>query len=216
MEDIKSNFGKLDAVVNCAGIAFAIRMYNPNKRTMADMDRYKKTFDVSNAFNVVYSVCFQVNVLGTINVIRQSVHLMMDKNIAEDEERGVVINTSSVAAFDGQIGQVIFMKAFFGTILIFQTAYSASKGAIHSMTLPLARELGNSGIRVNTIAPGVFETPLLTSLPPKVQKFLSNLTAYPNRLGYPEEFAELVQHIILNKYLNAETIRMDAGLRMPA
>lgn len=84
------------------------------------------------------------------------------------------------------------------------------------MTLPLARELGNVAIRVCTVAPGVFETPMLMSLPPKVQQFLSNLTAYPNRLGHPEEFAELVQHIILNKYLNGETIRLDGGLRMPA
>jgi len=186
LNDVKTNFGQLDAVVNCAGIAYAFRLYNSNKRAMADMDRFKRTLEV--------------NVIGTVNVIRHSAHLMMDKSIEKDQERGVIINTASIAAFDGQIGQ---------------TSYSASKGAIHSMTLPLAREFSRESIRVCTIAPGVFETPMLTSLPQKVQQFLSNLTAYPNRLGHGEEFAELAQHIILNKYLNGETIRLDAGLRMP-
>ncbi|KAI6181316.1 Oxidoreductase, short chain dehydrogenase/reductase family protein [Aphelenchoides besseyi] len=187
LQEIRNQFGQLNAVINCAGIAYAFRLYNSNKRVMSDMENYRRTLEV--------------NVLGTINVIRQSVHMMMDQKLEPNEERGVVINTSSVAAFDGQIGQ---------------TAYTASKGAIHSMTLPLARELAHESIRVCTIAPGVFETPLLMGLPPKVQKFLSSLTAFPNRLGYPAEFAALVQHIIENKYINGETIRLDAGLRMPA
>ncbi|KAI6216184.1 Oxidoreductase, short chain dehydrogenase/reductase family protein [Aphelenchoides fujianensis] len=187
MQKIKSEFGQLNAVLNCAGIAYAFRLYNSNKKAMSDLELYRKTLNV--------------NVIGTVNVIRHSVNLMMEQSLAAGEERGVIVNTASVAAFDGQIGQ---------------TAYSASKGAIHAMTLPLARELANEGIRVCTIAPGVFETPMLTALPPKVRKFLSTLTAYPNRLGTPEEFGELFQHLVLNKYINGETIRLDAGLRMPA
>ena len=116
-----------------------------------------------------------------------------------DNQRGVVINTASVAAFDGQIGQA---------------AYSASKGAIVGMTLPLARDLSVQGIRVNTIAPGLFDTPLLASLPDKVRAFLAKTVPNPSRLGDPDEFAHLVQHIILNKMMNGETIRLDGAIRM--
>ncbi|CAD5226960.1 unnamed protein product [Bursaphelenchus xylophilus] len=186
-EQVKNTFGRLDAIVNCAGIAYAFRTYNTGKREKGPLERYQHTLDV--------------NVIGTINVIRHGVHLMMDNKLNDPADpRGVIVNTASVAAFDGQIGQV---------------AYSASKGAITSMTLPLARELGPSGIRVCTIAPGVFSTPLLEKLPSKVKKYLASLVPYPARLGDTTEFARLVETIIQNEYLNGETIRLDGALRMP-
>lgn len=188
LAQVKDKYGRLDALINCAGIAYAFRLYNSNKREVSTLDRYQQTLDV--------------NVIGTINVIRHGVHLMMDNKLENPEQtRGVIINTASVAAYDGQIGQV---------------AYSASKGAITSMTLPLSRELGSLNIRCCTIAPGVFGTPLLSKLPPKVQKYLSGLVPFPNRLGHTEEFARLAEHIIQNDYLNGTTIRLDGSLRMPA
>ena len=141
----------------------------------------------------------KVNVCGTFNVIRLAVGLMGSNDPDSDNQRGVVINTASVAAFDGQIGQA---------------AYSASKGAIVGMTLPLARDLSTQGIRVNTIAPGLFDTPLLASLPEKVRAFLAKTVPNPSRLGDPDEYAHLVQHIILNKMMNGETIRLDGAIRM--
>merc|ERR1712227_122443 len=125
---------------------------------------------------------------------------MMGANEADDDnQRGVVINTASVAAFDGQMGQV---------------AYSASKGAIVGMTLPMARDLSTQGIRVVTIAPGLFDTPLLASLPEKVRVFLSKTVPNPSRLGYPEEYAQMAQSIVENHMLNGETIRLDGAIRM--
>ena len=142
-----------------------------------------------------------VNVSGTFNVCRLAAGFMGEKDPCEDNQRGVIINTSSVAAFEGQAGQV---------------AYSASKGAIASMTLPMARDLASRGIRVMCVAPGLFDTPLLASLPDKVRNFLAKTIPNPSRLGKPDEFAHLVQHIVLNNKLNGEVIRIDGALRMQA
>ena len=140
-----------------------------------------------------------VNVVGTFNVSRLAVGLMGQNDPCDDNQRGVVINTASVAAFDGQMGQV---------------AYSASKGAIVGMTLPMARDLASKGIRVVTIAPGLFDTPLLASLPEKVRAFLAKTVPNPSRLGLPDEYAQMVQAIVLNNMLNGEVIRLDGALRM--
>lgn len=140
-----------------------------------------------------------VNVVGTFNVIRLSVGLIGQNDPDMDGYRGVVINTASIAAYDGQMGQA---------------AYSASKGAIVGMTLPIARDLSNQGIRCVTIAPGLFDTPLLASLPEKVRQFLAKNVPFPSRLGDPDEFAHLAQHIIQNKMINGEVIRLDGALRM--
>jgi 3-hydroxyacyl-CoA dehydrogenase/3-hydroxy-2-methylbutyryl-CoA dehydrogenase len=141
-----------------------------------------------------------VNVGGTFNVIRWACHIMADNQPDTQGQRGVIINTSSVAAYEGQIGQV---------------AYAASKGAIASMTLPLARDLSNMGVRVCAIAPGVFHTPMLASLPAKVRTLLGNMVPFPARLGNSDDYAHLAQAIIENPYLNGEIIRLDGALRMP-
>ena len=181
----KDKFGRLDAVVNCAGIGVAFKTYNFNK------DRPHTIEDFAKVMNV--------NTIGTFNVIRLSAGLIGANEPDSDNQRGVIINTASVAAFDGQMGQA---------------AYSASKGAIVGMTLPIARDLASHGIRVNTIAPGLFDTPLLASLPEKVRAFLAKTVPNPSRLGDPDEFAHLVQHIILNHMMNGETIRLDGAIRM--
>jgi len=142
-----------------------------------------------------------VNTVGTFNVIRLAVGLMGKNEPNEDGQRGVVINTASVAAFDGQMGQA---------------AYAASKGAIVGMTLPIARDLSSQGIRVCTIAPGLFKTPLLESLPEKVQNFLAKTVPFPQRLGKPDEFAMMVESIIINPMMNGEVIRVDGAIRMQA
>jgi 3-hydroxyacyl-CoA dehydrogenase / 3-hydroxy-2-methylbutyryl-CoA dehydrogenase len=141
-----------------------------------------------------------VNVAGTFNVIRWACHIMADNRPDTQGQRGVIVNTASVAAYEGQIGQV---------------AYAASKGAIASMTLPLARDLSNMGIRVCAIAPGVFHTPMLDSLPTKVKAILGNMVPFPARLGNATDYAHLAQAIIENSYLNGEVIRLDGALRMP-
>eukprot|EP00088_Acartia_fossae_P050888 TRINITY_DN570_c0_g1_i1.p1 TRINITY_DN570_c0_g1~~TRINITY_DN570_c0_g1_i1.p1 ORF type:complete len:256 (-),score=68.95 TRINITY_DN570_c0_g1_i1:258-1025(-) len=181
----KDKFGRLDAVVNCAGIGVAFKTYNYNKNTSHRLEDFAKVINV--------------NTVGTFNVIRLSAGLIGANEPDSDNQRGVIINTASVAAFDGQMGQA---------------AYSASKGAIVGMTLPIARDLASHGIRVNTIAPGLFDTPLLASLPEKVRAFLAKTVPNPSRLGYPDEFAHLVQHIILNHMMNGETIRLDGAIRM--
>jgi len=186
IEKIRKEFGRLDAIVNSAGIGYAFKLYNASKREAKFGERIKHTLDV--------------NVYGSLNVIRHGMDLMIDNEKDEMGQRGVIINVSSIAAYDGQIGQV---------------AYSASKGAIASVTLPLARDFADIGVRAMAIAPGLFDTPLLRSLPPKVLAFLSNLIPNPQRLGSEEEFAALVQHIIENRYLNGEVIRLDGALRMP-
>src|SRR5258707_3469057 len=141
----------------------------------------------------------QVNLIGTFDAIRHAAELMSHNQLDDDGGRGVIITTASVAAYEGQIGQ---------------TAYSASKGGIVGMTLPLARELARHGIRVVTIAPGIFHTPLLGSLPEAALASLSEQVPFPKRLGQPPEFAALVQHIIENNMLNGETIRIDGAIRM--
>jgi NAD(P)-dependent dehydrogenase (short-subunit alcohol dehydrogenase family) len=142
-----------------------------------------------------------INLGGTVMVVRLSAAKMMENAPNEDGERGVVINTSSIAAFDGQIGQA---------------AYSASKAAVAGLTLPLAREFADSGIRVVTIAPGLFATPMLMGLPEKARESLAQMMPFPKRLGKPVEYAMLVRHIVENPMINGETIRLDAALRMAA
>jgi len=185
LKETKAKFGRLDATVNCAGIGVAFKVYNFNKKQPHSLEDFARVQ--------------MVNTVGTFNVIRLAVGLMGEKEADLDGQRGVVINTASVAAFDGQMGQA---------------AYSASKGAIVGMTLPLARDLAKQGIRVNTVAPGLFDTPLLASLPEKVRAFLAQTVPNPSRLGHPDEFAQLVQAIVLNKMINGETIRLDGALRM--
>jgi NAD(P)-dependent dehydrogenase (short-subunit alcohol dehydrogenase family) len=143
----------------------------------------------------------QINLVGTFNVIRLALEQMVKNEPQEDGEKGVIINTASVAAFDGQIGQA---------------DYSASKGGIVGMTLPIARECAEYGIRVMTIAPGLFNTPLLQGLPEAARESLGKMVPFPQRLGYPQEFAQLVQHIIENRMLNGEVIRLDGAIRMAA
>lgn len=186
MKTVKDKFGRLDATVNCAGVGYAFKLYSVAKRQMNDLEKVKRTINI--------------NVWGTINVAAHSIELMAENKKDDTGHRGIIINTSSIAAFDGQVGQV---------------AYSATKGAIASLTLPLARDHADDGIRVLTIAPGLFDTPLLASLPEKARKFLCELVPYPSRLGRPEEFAALVLHLIENSYMNGEVIRIDGALRMP-
>ena len=142
-----------------------------------------------------------VNVIGSFNILRRACHIMAENQPDVNGQRGVIINTSSIAAYEGQIGQV---------------AYSAASGALASMTLPLARDLSSAGIRVNTILPGVFDqTKMLEPISDKGKKLLSMMVTFPQKLGTPDEFAQLVQNVIENNYLNAENIRLDGGIRMP-
>ena len=178
-------FGKLDFVVNCAGVGIAFKTYNFNRDLPHQLDNFQEVLNI--------------NAAGTFNIIRLTAGLM-GKNEPIDGVRGCIINTASIAAFDGQTGQA---------------AYSASKGAIVGMTLPIARDLSKQGIRCVTIAPGLFQTPLLSSLPEKVQNYLASLVPCPSRLGDPDEYAHLVQCILENPMMNGETIRLDGALRMP-
>ena len=175
--------GTLRAAINCAGIGFGMRTIGKDG-TPHDLGVFQKVISV--------------NLIGTFNLLRLAASAMA-KNEPEDGERGVVINTASVAAFDGQIGQV---------------AYSASKGGIVGMTLPAARDLSKAKIRVVTIAPGTFDTPLLASLPDEMRAALAATIPHPSRLGRPEEFAALACHIVENSYLNGEVIRLDGSIRM--
>lgn len=185
LDATKDKFGRLDCAVNCAGIGVAFKTFNFNKGLAHGLDDFIKVQ--------------MVNTVGTFNVIRLSVALIGANEPDDDGQRGVVINTSSVAAYEGQMGQA---------------AYSASKGAIVGMTLPIARDLASQGIRCVTIAPGLFDTPLLSALPEKVKTFLAKTVPNPSRLGKPDEYAHLVQHIIENKLINGEVIRIDGALRM--
>lgn len=178
-------FGSLQILVNCAGIAMALRTTSKNGPHPLD----------------VFETVVRINLLGTFNVIRLAATLMARNEPNEEGERGVIINTASVAAFDGQIGQA---------------AYSASKGGIVGMTLPIARDLAREGIRVNTIAPGIFDTPLMATIPEAARESLSEQVPFPPRLGKPEEFARLAQQIVENTMLNAAVIRLDGALRMDA
>lgn len=175
--------GEVNAVVNCAGIGIA-----------------EKVLGKKGVHNLaLFSKVIQVNLIGTFNVIRLTAERMASNEVNEQNERGVIINTASVAAFDGQIGQA---------------AYSASKGGIVGMTLPIARELARYGIRVMTIAPGLFHTPMFDTLPEEARTSLGKMVPFPPRLGYPSEYAQLVQSIIENPMLNGETIRLDGAIRM--
>ena len=177
-------FGSLHGVVNCAGIGTPAKVIS-SSRGPHDLG--------------LFSQVIQVNLIGTFNVIRLAAQVMSQQEASENGERGIIINTASVAAFDGQIGQA---------------AYSASKGGIVGMTLPIARELAAYGIRVMTIAPGIFDTPMLAGLPEKARLSLGQQVPFPSRLGQPTEFAALVQHIIENEMLNGEVIRLDGAIRM--
>ena len=176
-------FGGLHVLVNCAGIALAERTLG--KEAPHDLARFARVVNV--------------NVIGTFNMIRIAAEAMAKASPNAAGERGVIVNTASVAAFDGQIGQA---------------AYSASKGAIVGMTLPVARDLSRNGIRVCTIAPGIFETPMLAGLPKEAQESLGKQVPFPSRLGRPGEYAQLVKAIVEIEMLNAETIRLDGAIRM--
>jgi NAD(P)-dependent dehydrogenase (short-subunit alcohol dehydrogenase family) len=143
----------------------------------------------------------QVNLIGTFNVARLAATVMKENEPTEGGERGVIVNTASVAAFEGQIGQA---------------AYAASKGGVVSLTLPLTRELASYGIRVVAIAPGIFDTPMMAGLPEEARESIGNQVPFPSRLGKPEEYAALVRHIIENEMLNGEVIRLDGAIRMAA
>lgn len=180
-------FGSIQIVVNCAGIAPARKIVGK-----ADGAYGPHSFEL-------FEKTIRINLIGTFNVIRLAA-FAMEKNIPNSEgERGVIINTASVAAYDGQMGQA---------------AYAASKGGIVSMTLPIARDLAKSGIRVMTIAPGLFETPLLLGLPEEAQISLGQQVPFPPRLGRPHEYALLAKSIVENPMLNGEVIRLDGAIRM--
>lgn len=181
---IEQKYGQLNGLVNCAGIAPSAKVLG--RDGLHDLAMFQKVLNI--------------NVTGSFNMIRFAAQLMVKYDLAaNEEERGVIVNTASVAAFDGQIGQ---------------SAYSASKGAIVGMTLPLARELAREAIRVMTIAPGIMETPMLKAFPQHVQDALGQMVPFPPRLAKPEEFAQLVGHIFENGYLNGEVIRLDGAIRM--
>jgi NAD(P)-dependent dehydrogenase (short-subunit alcohol dehydrogenase family) len=176
-------FGGLHIAVNCAGIGWAAR-----------------TADKSGPHDLeVFATVVRVNLIGTFNVIRLAAAQMSGQEPVEDE-RGVIVNTASIAAFDGQIGQA---------------AYAASKGGVVSLTLPVARDLAARLIRCITIAPGTFDTPMLGMLPEEQRRMLAEQIPHPRRLGKPSEFAALVRHVVENPMLNGETIRLDGALRMP-
>ena len=174
----------LRVVVNCAGIAPPAKV----------LDRDGNPTDLASFERII-----RINLIGTFNVISQASAVIAQNEPTESGDRGVIVNTASVAAFDGQIGQ---------------PAYSASKGGVHAMTLPIARELARYGIRVCTIAPGIMETPMLAGLPEAAQASLGQQVPYPARLGRPDEYASLVMQIVENGYLNGETIRLDGAIRM--
>lgn len=184
-EEARQIQGQERLVVNCAGIAPAMKTVS--RGTAHDPDVFAKVISI----NLIGS--FQVACIGAEGMVSTD-------PVTTDGERGVIINTASVAAFDGQIGQ---------------SAYAASKAAVAGMTLPMARDLADKGIRVVSVAPGIFATPMLTSFPQEVQDALAAQIPFPARLGKPEEFAELVGHISENEMLNGETIRLDGAIRMP-
>lgn len=183
IEAAQEHFGELHGAVNCAGIASATT--TAGKRGPHPLDLFEHVI--------------RVNLIGTFNVVRLAAQAMLDNTPNEDGERGVIVSTASVAAFDGQVGQA---------------AYAASKAGVAGMTLPIARDLSRHGIRVMTIAPGIFETPMLAGLTPEVQTSLGAQVPFPSRLGRPEEYAALVRQIFENPMLNGETIRLDGAIRM--
>ena len=175
--------GELRGAVNCAGVASAEKVLG--REGPHSLDSFTKVV--------------QVNLIGTFNVVRLAAEAMVSGDPSESGERSVIVNTASVAAFDGQIGQV---------------AYAASKGGVVAMTLPVARELAKSGIRVMTIAPGIFDTSMMAGIPEEARDSLGKQVPFPPRLGRPEEYANLVKHIIENEMLNGEVIRLDGAIRM--
>jgi NAD(P)-dependent dehydrogenase (short-subunit alcohol dehydrogenase family) len=175
--------GPLRGVVNCAGVAIAEKAVG--RDGPHSLESFKRVIGV--------------NLIGTFNVVRLAAAAMVGNDPDEEGGRGVIVNTASVAAFDGQIGQ---------------SAYAASKGGVASMTLPLAREFARPGIRVATIAPGLFDTPMLAGLPEEARESLGNQVPFPSRLGRPEEYAALVRHIVENDLINGEVIRLDGAIRM--
>ena len=181
--DAAAAHGGVHLLVNCAGIATAERTVG--RDGPASLEGFARTVNV--------------NLIGTFNAIRVAAAAMVGNEPTEDGERGVIVNTASVAAFEGQIGQA---------------AYSASKGGVVGMTLPIARDLARDGVRNNTIAPGLFLTPMLLGLPEEAREALGGVTPFPSRLGKPEEYARLVRAIIENPMINGETIRLDGALRL--
>jgi len=181
---VTEHFGSVQIAINCAGIATAGKTLGKGNLPL-NIGPFRKTIEV--------------NLIGTFNVIRFAASQMTKNEPSNDGERGVIVNTASVAAFDGQIGQA---------------AYSASKGGVVGMTLPIARDLSRDGIRCCTIAPGIFETPMLMGLPEPARKALGASVPFPPRLGRPDEYAALACQIIENSMLNGETIRLDGAIRM--
>ncbi|THF64395.1 3-hydroxyacyl-CoA dehydrogenase [Pseudothauera rhizosphaerae] len=180
-----SGFGGLHGLVNCAGVAPAEKVVG--REGPHRLDAFARTVGI--------------NLIGSFNMMRLAADVMSKADPDEGGERGVIVSTASVAAFDGQIGQA---------------AYAASKAGIVGLTLPVARELSRYGIRVMTIAPGIMETPMLMGMPQEVQDALGKMVPFPSRLGKPAEFATLVRHIVENAYLNGEVIRLDGAIRMAA
>lgn len=183
MNDAIKDLVNINCLVNCAGIAAGAKVVS--SRGMHDLNLFEKVL--------------KVNLIGSFNMIRICADKMQSNSPNEEGERGIIINTASVAAFDGQIGQA---------------AYSASKGGIVGMTLPIARELASHGIRINTIAPGLFSTPMLSGMSEEVQQSLIATTLFPKRLGTAKEYGDLVDSIITNVMLNGETIRLDGSVRL--
>jgi NAD(P)-dependent dehydrogenase (short-subunit alcohol dehydrogenase family) len=180
-----AGLGTLRIAVSCAGVGWAARTVDKNGAPH-DFELFKTVIGI--------------NLVGTFNVLRLAAAQMSKNPPADDGERGVIVNTASVAAFDGQIGQI---------------AYAASKSGVVGMTLPAARDLSPVGVRVMTIAPGTFDTPMMAQLPEAARQALAAGIPFPKRLGAPADYAALVEHIVTNRYLNAETIRLDGALRMP-
>ena len=183
IEEALQSFGGMHGAINCAGIASAEKVLG--REGPHSLDAFAKVVEV--------------NLVGTFNVLRLAAEVMVNNEPAASGERGVIVNTASVAAYDGQIGQV---------------AYAASKGGVVALTLPVARELAQYGIRVVAIAPGIFDTPMMAGLPEAARESLGKQVPFPSRLGRPEEYAALVRHIIENEMLNGEVIRLDGSIRM--
>jgi NAD(P)-dependent dehydrogenase (short-subunit alcohol dehydrogenase family) len=183
--EVAKSMGPLRGLVNCAGIAPAEKVVG--KEGAHRLESFARAVNI--------------NLVGSFNMIRLAAEIMSASEPENGGERGVIVNTASVAAYDGQIGQA---------------AYAASKGGIVSMTLPIARELARSGIRVMTIAPGIMETPMLLGMPAEVQQALGKMVPFPSRLGKPSEYAALVEHILANPYINGEVYRLDGAIRMAA
>ncbi|MFC7060936.1 3-hydroxyacyl-CoA dehydrogenase [Halobacillus seohaensis] len=183
LEGSVRHFGYINGLINCAGIVIAEKVLG--KETTHDLGSFQKVVEV--------------NLIGTFNMIRLVSERMKDHEANSEGERGVIINTASIAAFEGQIGQA---------------AYSASKGGVVSMTLPISRELARYGIRVMTIAPGLFETPMFDLLPESAKDALGKKTPFPNRLGQPKEYGKLALNILENSMLNGEVIRLDGAIRL--